>query len=190
MHRNFTASVMVNNMPRLANAFLRMRWQLCRFERPCLFTGDQPASYWRRGTTGRFFTGIAHLSAQEVRFPLSPDHALVLTWKGTADDERIYEHDAAVGKMLNDWTARWCETELYCRPDLECWLPAEPAPPLASSFDPVEADAVVARAQAAPELAAGRSGRRGPGLARAQHGVRSALGPQTLKHSARYRGLC
>ena len=146
-HRNFTAKVMVDNMPRLTNAFLRMRWRLCRFEQPCLFTGDQPVSYWRRGTTGRFFTGIAPLSAQEVRFPLSPDHALVLTWKGTAEDERIYEHDAAVATTLNEWTARWCETELYCHPDLQAWLPDEPVAPLPSSVDPAHANAVVMELQ-------------------------------------------
>ena len=143
MGRNFTAGVMVNNMPRLANAYLRMRWRMCRFAEPCLFTGDQPVSYWREGPTGRFFTGIAPLSAQEVRFPLSPDHALVLTWKGCLDEDRVYEHSVSVARVLNHWTARWCDTELYCRPDLAHMLPTDPVERLAPSLDPNDVDAVM-----------------------------------------------
>jgi hypothetical protein len=142
--RNFTLQTTVRDMPQLANVFLRMRWRLCRWDRPMLLTGDQPVVYWRRGTSPRFFEGIGPMTAHEVRFALDPRHMLVLTWEGAAEDERIYEPEATIAVRLNAFTARWCEHELYCRPDLEHLLPDGPVEPLPTSVDSGDADALIA----------------------------------------------
>lgn len=144
-HRNFTMAVALNNMPRLANAYLRMRWRLCRFAQSALLTGDQPVAFWRRGNTPSFFTGIGPLTAQEVRFPVDPRHALILTWKGGPDVERLWEFGVDVAAGLNEHMARWCRHELYCHPELVASAVPDPLPPLLhDSTDPREADALLA----------------------------------------------
>jgi hypothetical protein len=67
--RNFTIDTMLKDLAQLANIFLRMRWRLCRFAEPALFTGDQPVVYKRRGTSPRFFEGIGPMTV--MRFGLS-----------------------------------------------------------------------------------------------------------------------
>ena len=96
----------------------------------CCSPAISRSSYWRRGTSPRFFEGIGPMTAHEVRFALDPHHMLVLTWEGAAEDERIFEPEATIAVRLNAFTARWCEHELYCRPDLEA---------LAPRTDPVQA---------------------------------------------------
>ena len=60
-------------------AFMAMTWRLLRFDAPCLFSSEHPISYWRSHHNGCSPVGIGPMTADEIRFPLSPTRALVLT---------------------------------------------------------------------------------------------------------------
>ena len=116
---------------------------------------------------------LTPLTAQEVRYPLSPDHALVLTWKGLPASERVYEHDVTVAHALNHWTARWCDTELYCRPDLAHMLPTDQIDQLAPSLNPDDVEAVMRELTRYPNWQQADEAAQGPdwGGPNAVHGV-------------------
>jgi hypothetical protein len=143
--RNATIRQMLDHLPQLVNVLLRMRWRLRRSDTPILFTGDQPVVYWRRGRSPRFFDGIGPMTAEEVRFVLDPQHMLVLSWTGSSQDERCSRLGGQEAASLNAFAARWCERELYCRPDLGRYLPAVYPQPLPSTASPHEAAALLTR---------------------------------------------
>jgi hypothetical protein len=78
-----------------------MSWRLVRFAEPCLFTSEHPISYWRKPTPGDRMMGIGPATADEVRFPLSPTRALVLTPPSVPGGEAIHDCDQAVAARLN-----------------------------------------------------------------------------------------
>ena len=70
-----------------------MHWTLLQFERPWLATSDHPVVFWSLDIASRqpkksddFLKG-GLLNALEVRFPISPQHALLMTWLDLPDDE-------------------------------------------------------------------------------------------------------
>ena len=69
----------------------------------------------------------------------------MLTWDGDLAHERVYDRGAGVAGAVNRFTARWNEHELYCHPDLAAILPSAPGPPLPSSVDPSDVDALLER---------------------------------------------
>jgi hypothetical protein len=49
------------------------------FDEPCLFSSEHPLSYWRQPSPMDRSYGIGPATADEVRLPISPTRALVLT---------------------------------------------------------------------------------------------------------------
>jgi hypothetical protein len=62
----------------MAGIFVQMSWHCVRFDDPCLFTSEEPVTYWREPSPGSEFLGIGAATTDEVRIALSPRLALVL----------------------------------------------------------------------------------------------------------------
>jgi hypothetical protein len=66
-----------------------MRWQLLRFDEPLLAYSDQPVVVWPVGVdafaTSPTKPDLSPLDALEVRIPVSPQCALLMTWVGLPD---------------------------------------------------------------------------------------------------------
>lgn len=62
----------------MAEIFMDFSWHCVRFERPCLFTSEEPVNYWREPSPATAFLGIGAGTTDEVRITLSPRLALVL----------------------------------------------------------------------------------------------------------------
>jgi hypothetical protein len=62
----------------MAEIFMFFSWHCVRFEQPCLFTSEEPVTYWREPTPENQFFGIGAETTDEVRIALSPRLALVL----------------------------------------------------------------------------------------------------------------
>lgn len=110
----------------LTFVMMSMAWRLVRFERPSLLSCEHPIAYWRRPSRADAIHGIAPLSADEVRFPLSPTRALVLTHKGRgydlfdrAPEEAIYDGDESAARRLNGGTLTFMPTRrMLMSPDV------------------------------------------------------------------------
>jgi Protein of unknown function (DUF4238) len=62
----------------MAEIFAQCSWHCVRFEEPCLFTCEEPITYWREPDEASAFMGIGAETADEIRIALSPRVALVL----------------------------------------------------------------------------------------------------------------
>jgi hypothetical protein len=112
---------------------MAMTWRLVRFAQPCLFTSEHPITYWRWPSPLDGMAGIGPATADEVRMPLSPTRALVLTPPepdrklfGRSKHERVYDADEAAARRLNWGTLTFppCE-RLLLSPEVACHpLPA------------------------------------------------------------------
>jgi uncharacterized protein DUF4238 len=87
---------------------MAMTWRLLVFEEPCLFSSEHPLSYWREPSPMNRMYGIGPATADEVRLPISPSRALVLTppERGRklfdrSRHERAYCGDTLVARRLN-----------------------------------------------------------------------------------------
>jgi hypothetical protein len=99
--------------------FFSMRWRLVCFREPLLFSSEHPISYWQHPTRRGPMVPPAAVTAEEVRFPLSPTRALVLTPGGPRSDERSYEGTVAGAARLNWGTLSFPPSErLLLSPDV------------------------------------------------------------------------
>jgi hypothetical protein len=87
---------------------MAMTWRLLIFEEPCLFSSEHPLSYWREPSPMDRMYGIGPATADEVRLPISPSRALVLTPPepgrklfDRSRHERAYWGDTAAARRLN-----------------------------------------------------------------------------------------
>jgi Protein of unknown function (DUF4238) len=62
----------------MAEIFVDFSWHCVWFERPCLFTCEEPVIYWQEPSPATAFRGIGAGTTDEVRIALSPRLALVL----------------------------------------------------------------------------------------------------------------
>ena len=101
--------------------FASMHWTLVEFERPLLATCDEPVVAWGGADSQppRSFdirrSGI--LECIEIRLPLSPRHAVLMTWADRADDDpaRVAgTRDHA--RNLNAFTVESADRQWFHRP--------------------------------------------------------------------------
>jgi hypothetical protein len=74
-----------------AAVFASMHWTLIEVDRPLIATSDHPLVLWT-GAASRSpgvaeITQIGILECIEFRLPLSPTHAVLMTWSNMFDDE-------------------------------------------------------------------------------------------------------
>jgi hypothetical protein len=103
----------------LASLYYAMDWRLVRFPEPCLLTSDNPITYWKRAPA-TYGTGMNPVAYDEVRMPLSPTQALVLTPPESDENETIYDCGRDVAALLNWNTLRSVPCTQYVRcPDVK-----------------------------------------------------------------------
>jgi hypothetical protein len=71
--------------------FASMHWTLVEFARPLVVTSDHPVVMWPNAERSRAPQptpmGAGVLEALEIRVPVSPHHAILMTWRDEADDQ-------------------------------------------------------------------------------------------------------
>jgi hypothetical protein len=100
----FTANLSLSVVRDLADVFFHFDWHVVHFEEPCLFTAEEPISYWVPPERSFPERGIGPLTSNEVRFPMSPNAALILTHPGLGYADRAGTAGAKVAAWLNYWT--------------------------------------------------------------------------------------
>jgi len=80
---------MLNLAPKVASVLGSMHWSLIEFRRPLIATSDHPVVLWPIGTIARspeptpLRSGLLH--TLEIRFPISPELVLLMTWLDDCD---------------------------------------------------------------------------------------------------------
>lgn len=112
-----------------AAVFASMHWALVEFARPLIATSDHPLVLWpgaeSRSPRVEQITQTGILECVEFRLPLSPNHAVLMTWSDTPDDEhtRVRGTRDHAGN-LNAFTVASAERQWFYRPGT--------SPPIAS----------------------------------------------------------
>ena len=119
--RNGWVASLLRSLQGMAGVFAQMRWQFVFFKEPLLVTSDSPISQWRRDELDDPNRGMGPMSVDEVRFPLAPTLALVMTWE--PGEARIARGDVEMARELNVST---CEFAMRRR----FFTSPEPVPPL------------------------------------------------------------
>lgn len=111
---------MLSPIEDLAGIFFDFGWQIVRFEKPCLLTAEEPISYWRPPSPGLVGRGIGPLTSDEVRLPIAPTVALVLTHPRLGFRDRIGTGSQKAAARLNflTWNFRPGQPLVLC-PDIE-----------------------------------------------------------------------
>lgn len=104
--------------PHLAGLLADRPWQLVRFPRPVLLTGDTPAVPW--SPSGSAAPSPTRLSvAAEVRVPLDPRHALILARSvqlGEVVRDLDDRHAGALNRTVADAARKWMYHHPACDP--------------------------------------------------------------------------
>jgi hypothetical protein len=128
---------MLSMAPTMATVLVSMHWTLLEFGADVIATSDHPLVTWpglsARGPEASPFS-VGVLECGEIRFPLSPRRALLMTWTDTPDDERTrvrsMRHHA---RNLNAFTVSNADRQWFHVPDT--------SPPVGSgSFLPLSSE--------------------------------------------------
>jgi hypothetical protein len=99
-----------------------MHWTLVEFGRPLLVTSDHPVVLWPLGVRSRqpaknhnVVEGV--VNSLEVRFPVSPWYALLMTWLDLPDDDApMVKGNRDIAANLNAFTVAEAEHQWFHRP--------------------------------------------------------------------------
>jgi uncharacterized protein DUF4238 len=117
VHEGDGVRVSLAGTPRVAAVLAARTWQLLRFPGRLVLTGDTPVVLWSRPRAeGAYQFGIG--SADEVRVPLDPSHALILARKAAAG-EVVRDLDERHARALNRTVAEAASDWMYYRPDAD-----------------------------------------------------------------------
>lgn len=101
--------------------FASMHWTLIEFQQPLLATSDHPVVLWfgaaSRSPKATEITQIGILGCIEIRLPLSPTRAVLMTWSDNPDDEHVRvrgTRDHAAN--LNAFTVASADRQWFHRP--------------------------------------------------------------------------
>lgn len=114
------------HLEQMTLVLMAMTWRLVVFDEPCLFTSEHPLSYWREPSPMDRMYGIGPTTADEVRLPISPTRALVLTPPepgrkplDRSEHERTYAGTRTAARRLNWGTLTFPPSErLLLSPDV------------------------------------------------------------------------
>jgi hypothetical protein len=114
-----------------------MHWTLLRFESPLLATSDHPVHVWHlersssQPLPARMAAGM--LKTLEVRLPLSPHVALLMSWLPRPDPDSPVAGARHHPRNINAFTVAEAEKQWFCLPDTN--------PPVgAGAFLPISGD--------------------------------------------------
>lgn len=77
--RNEIVTLPLSSVENVASVLLGKHWSLEVARKPRLITSDTPMTIWNRPSAKDSYRGRGIIDAEEIRFPLSPGHQLVLT---------------------------------------------------------------------------------------------------------------
>jgi hypothetical protein len=112
---------MLSTAPTMATVLVSMHWTLLEFGADLVATSDQPLVLWpglgaRRPEVASLKVGL--LECGEIRFPLSPRRALLMTWADTPDDEETRVHATRDhARNLNAFTVENADRQWFHLPD-------------------------------------------------------------------------
>ena len=87
---------------KMATVLSHMRWQILRFDEPLLAYSDHPMVLWPMDVerTAPFARqGLAPLGALEIRVPIAPDAAILMTWVDRSDETHAPLGPLAAGEL-------------------------------------------------------------------------------------------
>jgi uncharacterized protein DUF4238 len=133
-HQNSAIEAMLQTAPTLAPVIAARKWRLARFQKPVLLTSDWPIVVWHRTDTGPYGIGVA--TADEIRFPLDTQHALIMVVIGA---DQVWDLHESHAKDINRLVAARGFEWIYHRPGTDplagLTLPP-PQPPIEISGPP------------------------------------------------------
>ena len=94
---------------KMASALGSMNWSLIRFGSPALATSDHPVAVWPPSAAGRpaqvtLVQEIGVGNVLEIRFPVSPGAAILMTWRERPDDHEPLDGKTHHAENLNAFT--------------------------------------------------------------------------------------
>jgi hypothetical protein len=123
---------------KVGSILAHMRWHVLRFDKPLLAYSDQPIVLWPiRIKRTKVFTSPRQgaLGMLEVRAPLAPDVAVLLTWGEGADVDAVSMGRFAAADM-NAFTVGQADLEWMHKPGFEPEVPDDIFFPLSPRIDP------------------------------------------------------
>jgi hypothetical protein len=132
-----TRMMMIAN--KLISIFGSMRWHLIEFAEPLLAISDQPVTVWPLDAQARrpepTPSGLGALNFLEVRAPLSPTLALVMTWQDLPDAAEVVVGSEKIAANINAFTIANAERQ---------WMhiPGSSVPISEGYLDPISPDLI------------------------------------------------
>lgn len=129
---------MLTRAPKMATILGHMRWQILRFDGPMLAYSDHPVVLWpmdirRAAPFGR--QGLEPLSALEIRVPIAPDAAILMTWADRRDETHVPLGLHATGE-LNAFTVGQADRQWMHQPGSEPEVPTGSFAPISRLVEP------------------------------------------------------
>ncbi len=120
----FRLLLSLKGVPELSYVLADMTWHLVDLPEPWLLTCEHPVTYWRPWSPADQFMGIGPMTSDEVRFPVSPSVALVLTHPRFMDKPRRGRGVRETAERLNFWTVFFeAKRPIVLNPNLKHVLP-------------------------------------------------------------------
>jgi hypothetical protein len=135
---------------KIASILGSMRWHLLRFEAPVLAYSDHPVVIWPASIQSSAPFPRQHLGpldAVEIRVPLSPDLALLMTWADLPDALRSVRADARFAGELNAFTIAQADRQWMHRLGAEPPINSGTFAPLSRAFEPNYSASVLAHSR-------------------------------------------
>lgn len=123
---------MLTTGAKMATVLSHMRWQILRFDGPVLAYSDHPVVLWPMDVqrTAPFSRqGLGPLGALEIRVPIAPDAAILMTWVDQSDEADVPLGPLAAGE-LNAFTVGQAQRQWMHRLGSEPPVPGGPFPPV------------------------------------------------------------
>ncbi len=117
----YRVGYLLQTLPRVASMLLSMYWSLVEFDEPLLATSDQPVMVFPLLEVGHSVP-IAPLppsgliDTEEIRMPVGPHHALVLTWPNQPDETEPVAGTDEIASELNRAVIAQADREWFHRP--------------------------------------------------------------------------
>jgi hypothetical protein len=128
--------------------FLGMTWHLVEFEEPCLAISDHPVVSWPKAGGPRTpqpnLEDLGALNFLEVRAPISPTLALLMTWSPPPDGQELVVGTRELAASINAFTIANADRQWMSTPGIEVPIadglldPVSPA--LVPDYGPGQAD--------------------------------------------------
>lgn len=123
---------------KVATVLSHMRWQIVRFDAALLAYSDHPVVLWpmELECTAPFARqGLGPLGSLEIRVPIAPDAAILMTWVDRDDESDVPLGPLAAGE-LNAFTVGQADRQWMHQPDYEPYVPAGTFGPVSRLVEP------------------------------------------------------